>query len=419
MIASRRAKQVDTQQVVDRKKLVPPPKYSLSQVKQATASPSKQDDFMNELKAWHMKHVLRPVPDEEKQRPKRASELAKVDVAQESQTRNQEKKTATKSSKWGKLSKIFKRKKGSKKKPVPVIIGDSTSETKPTLAPHSLVEQRKAALESFFVAYTNTIQKDKKSNSSKSKKEIEDSPYDETEEGTEVQLSVATEDANRGASTFPISVPPTVVLPMKSKKSFLEKEHVSELSSSSAVNRSPLSRERASTASNPSFGEDRGSTHLSSPESESSSCDSKKENSNKSSEDDDEILDATGVSWKDIQPKKVVVAKMKQPSSPKQSSNTARIARPREKVEGTTTKPRGNKSRHAKDVKPKPDKKRRSSNDKSEASSSTPPEKSSHKPGYGGATTLFGSSSSRHSNTMSEAERRRKERKARLSQTLF
>jgi hypothetical protein len=430
LMASRRAIQVEEQQVVEPMELAPPPKYSLSQVKQATVSPSSQDAFMNELKAWHVKYSLRKVPSEEKQRPKQANELqsTKFESAQDVQARPVEEKRAhAKSKKWGKFSMLFKRKQRSKQQKEGCFNVEETSykiaEKEPTTAPQSLVEQRKKELESFFVAYTQTIHKDKAAaaaspTSSPAEQGNKESDYDETEEGTEVELSKGGSGVSQGVSSLTIPVPSAVVLTVASKG---KKENVSELSSKE--------NDQASGS---------GSVY-------SSSVDSRKENRNEQRGHDghNKAAPTSGVTWKDIQPNKVVVVTKRQRSTPPPTptiTNDSTIKQREVAWEGgttkqrpTTNKPRGD-NRKSKDksnaLRTSSKSKQNTNNTKSRRRSSS--SSSNNNNGKSNTTaisstrkpsstprgaSLFGNNNGRC--TMPEAERRRRERKARLSQTLF
>ena len=422
LIASRRAIQVEEQQqIVEPVELVPPPKYSLSQVKHATAFPSSQDAFMNELKGWHTKYSLRKVTSEEKQRKNQTNEIQskQLETAQNAQMPPaEEQKTETKSKKWVKFSKLFKRKQRSKHQKEDSFIvegnNDSNAETEPKTTPQSLVELRKKELESFFVAYTQTIHKEKsqlpppETAAAVANKE---SYHDEFEEGTEVQLSKGGSGVSQGVSSLTIPVPPAVILTVQSKG---KRENVSELSSKE---------------------KDQGSLY-------SSSVDSKKENRNEEQYHDGHIMTTTtsGVTWKDIQPNNVVVATKRQHGTPPSpplltttkvttSRSISKKGRETTKQRSTTTnKPRGGNKKS----KNKPDairtsskskqntnntKNRKSSNSNDCGKSTPTTTSSSPKPSSAAqGASLFGNNSSI---TMTEAERRRRERKARLSQTLF
>jgi hypothetical protein len=119
---------------------------------------------MKEIQGWHRKHTLRKVPDEEKHRPKFTTDVVQPNVPVSSV----EEQTEKKSKAWRKLSKVFKR-KGSRSKPKEGSVldqdtaGNTTTKVDPPDAPKSLVEQRAAELESFFVSYTKSIQRDRSS----------------------------------------------------------------------------------------------------------------------------------------------------------------------------------------------------------------------------------------------------------------
>jgi hypothetical protein len=430
LMASRRAIQVEERQVVEPMELAPPPKYSLSQVKQATVSPSSQDAFMKELKAWHAKYSLRKVPREEKQRPKQASELqsTKFESAQDVQARPVEEKRAhAKSKKWGKFSMLFKRKQRLKQQKEGCFnveeMSDKIAEKEPTTAPQSLVEQRKKELESFFVAYTQTIHKDKAAASSPTSSPAEqgnkESDYDETEEGTEVELFKGGSDVSQGVSSLTIPVPSAVVLTVASKG---KNENVSGLSS----------KENDQVSSSGS-----GSVY-------SSLVDSRKENRNEQRGHDghNKATPTFGVTWKDIQPNKVVVVTKRQRSTPPVTptiTNDSTIKQREVAWEGgttkqrptTTNKPRGDNrtskdksdalrtsSKSKQNINNTKSRRRRSSSNNTNGKSNTTATSSTRKPSSAPrGASLFGNNNGRC--TMTEAERRWRERKARLSQTLF
>jgi hypothetical protein len=66
LLSKRKLDEDKDESTVHQGSLAPPPKYSVAHVKEATASPSSQDSFMKEVKKFHKKHILRKVSDEEK-----------------------------------------------------------------------------------------------------------------------------------------------------------------------------------------------------------------------------------------------------------------------------------------------------------------------------------------------------------------